>query len=128
MFVFRCRRLPCIPLSLLVSLHVTPVKHSLASLIDKQLTRKATLMFQDVLLFKLSNEHYLILLLFLFKSTQKCSRQNFPVQEKAYCPLTAPGAQYVFSRTSQQPISVRHDLKTSSCSHKIHNNIYISRI
>ena len=62
----------------------TPVRHSFASLLDKQLSRKATL-FQDVLLFELFQQTLPNPLLFSFKSTQKCSRQNLPVRKKAYC-------------------------------------------
>ena len=100
--------------SLLVSLHVyTSYKHSFASLIDKQLSRKATLMFQDVLLFELFQRTLPNPLLFSFKSTQKFSRQNLSVRKKAYCPLTVLGRQYTFFQTSQQPISMHHNLKTS---------------
>ena len=35
----------------------TPVRHSFALVIDKQLSRKATLMFQDVLLFHLFHKN-----------------------------------------------------------------------
>ena len=94
-------------------LHSLGVRHSFTSLIDKQLSRKATLMFQDVLLF----EHFQRTLpnpfLFSFKSTQKFSRQNLQVRKKAYSPLTAPGRATRFFLTSQQPISQRRELKTS---------------
>ena len=84
-------------LSLLIPLHVYIVMYSFASLIDKQLSRKATLMSQDVLLFELFQQTCLILFYFQFyKSTQKYSRQNLPVRKKAYCPLTAPGGAICF--------------------------------
>ena len=91
----------------------TVVRHSFASLIYKQLSRKATLMFQDMLLFELFQRTLPNPRLFLFKSTQKFSRQNLPVRIKAYCPLTTSKVQYAFFQTSQQPISVP-DKKTSS--------------
>ena len=50
--VFRCWRLPYLWVSWFRFMF-TLVRHSFASLIDKQLSRKATLMFWDVLLFEL---------------------------------------------------------------------------
>ena len=84
-FVFRCCRLPYLWVSWFRFMF-TLVRHSFASLIDKQLSRKATLMFQDVLLFELfqrtlPNPFFL----FSFKSTY--SRQNIQFRKKAYCPI-----------------------------------------
>ena len=56
-FVFRCCRLPYL-WACWCSFMFTPVRHSFPSLIDKQLSRKATLMFQDVLLSELSQKIY----------------------------------------------------------------------
>ena len=87
-----------------------PVKHSFASLIDKQLSIKATLMFQDVLLFELFQRTYLIL-----NQLRILSRQNVPGRKNMHCPLTAPRGQYAFSAPLvQQPVSLRHELKTNS--------------
>ena len=87
-----------------------PVKHSFASLIDKQLSIKATLMFQDVLLFELFQRTYLIL-----NQLRILSRQNVPDRKNMHCPLTAPRGQYAFSAPLvQQPVSLRHELKTNS--------------
>ena len=49
----------------------TLVRHSFASLIDTQLSRKATLMFHDVLLFELFHKNIPNPLIFSFKSTRK---------------------------------------------------------
>ena len=88
----------------------TLVRHPFALLIDKQLSRKATLIFQDVLLFELFQETYLIL--FYFHLTQF---KNIPAKTYRSGKLTKrPAEQYAFLRTSQQPISVCHGLKTSS--------------
>ena len=51
-FVFRCCRLPYLWVCWFRFMF-TLVRYSFSSLIDKQLSRKATLMFQDVLLFEL---------------------------------------------------------------------------
>ena len=141
----RCVRLQMLPSTLPLSFLVLLLvyicyRHSFSSLIDKQLSRKATLMFQDVLLFELFQLTLPNPFLFSLKSTQKFSRQNLQIRKKAYCPGTAPGTtsypvyfSYVSMReypgyetsqqpiqtsqpiwTSQQPISLRHDLKTSS--------------
>ena len=77
----------------------TLVRHSFAFLIHKQLSRKTTL-FQDVLLFKLLHKTYLIVFYFDFNQLR-----NFPA--KTYW----SGKKRI--ALSQQPISVRHDLKTS---------------
>ena len=90
MFVFRCCRLPYLWVSWFRFMF-TLVRHSFASLIDKQLSTKATLMFQDVLLFELFQRTLPNPFLFSFKSTLKFSRQNLQVRKKAYCPRTAPG-------------------------------------
>ena len=79
-FVFRCWRLPYLWVSWFRFM-LTLVRHSF-----KQLSRKATLMFQDVLLFELfqrtlPNPFFL----FSFKSTY--SRQNIQFRKKAYCPI-----------------------------------------
>ena len=79
-FVFRCCRLPYLWVSWFRFM-LTLVRHSF-----KQLSRKATLMFQDVLLFELfqrtlPNPFFL----FSFKSTY--SRQNIQFRKKAYCPI-----------------------------------------
>ena len=52
----------------------TPVRHSFALLIHKQLSRKATL-FQDVLLFELFHKTYLILFYFYLNQLR-----NFPAK------------------------------------------------
>ena len=69
-----------------------PGRHSFALLIDKQFSRKATLMFQDVIVWTFPR-NIPKPLLFSPKSAQKFSRQNLQllVHKKAYCPLTAPG-------------------------------------
>ena len=105
-FVFRCYRLPYLWGSWFRFMF-TLVTHSFASLIDKQLSRKATLYcFSMCFCSNFPNEDHLIPFYF---------RQNLQVHKKLYYPRTAPGGgQYAFFRTSQQPISVRHDLKTSS--------------
>ena len=83
-FIFRCWDL----LNLRVCWsRFTPIMST--PVIDKQFSRKATLT-SHMLLFELFQQTY-------------CTR-----------PLTVPEGQYTLSRTSQQPISVRHDLKTSS--------------
>ena len=111
-FIFRCCRLLWVSW---FSFMFTHVRHSFSSLIHKQLSRKATLMFQDVLLVELFQRTLPNPFLFSFKSTKKCSRQNLQVRKKAYCPLTALGEDNtLFFWTSQQPISVHHDLKISS--------------
>ena len=71
-------------------------------------------MLQDVLLFELFQRTLPNPFSFSFKSTYKFSHQNQQVRKKAYCPRTAPGGEYTFFQTSQQPIRVRHDLKTIS--------------
>ena len=73
------------PLSFLVSL-----RHLFPSLIYKQLSRKATLMFQDVLLFERFQRTLPNSFLFSFKSTYKFSCPNLQVRKKSYCPLTSP--------------------------------------
>ena len=108
-FVFRCCRLTYLR-ACWFRFMFTPVRHSFASLIDKQLSRKTTLMLQNVLLLELFHKNISNPLLFSSKSAQTFSRQNLPVWKKAYCSLTAPGRAIRFF----QPISVRHDLKTSS--------------
>ena len=72
-----------LPFTLPLSFMFTLVKHSIASLIDTQLSRKATLMFQDVLLFELFQRTLPNPLLFSFKSILKFSRQNLQVRKKA---------------------------------------------
>ena len=86
----------------------TSDRHSFASLIDTNLSRKATLMFQDMLLFQFFQQTYLILIYFHLN------------QLRNVCPLTAPGRQYVFFRTSQQPIRVRRSWPENKLSHIIH--------
>ena len=82
----RVQMLPFIfPLSFLVSL-----RHLFPSLIYKQLSRKATLMFQDVLLFERFQRTLPNSFLFSFKSTYKFSCPNLQVRKKSYCPLTSP--------------------------------------
>ena len=79
-------------------------------------------MFQDVLLFELFQRTLPNPFLCPFKSIEKRKSRKIPkksrknpekIPKNAYCALTAPGGQYAFLRTSQQPISVLHDLKTS---------------
>ena len=85
-----------------------PVRHSFASLIDKQLSIKATL--QDVLWFELFQRTYLIL-----NQLRIISRQNVLDRKNMHCPITAPRGQYTFSGPLvQQPVSLRHELKTNS--------------
>ena len=67
-FVFRCCRLSYLWVSWFRFMF-TLVRHSFASLIDKQLSRKATPMFQDVLLFELFQRTLPNPFLFSFKST-----------------------------------------------------------
>ena len=91
----RLQMLPFIlPLSCWFHFMFTAVRHSFASLRDKHLLRKATLMYQ------LFQRTYLILL-FSFKSTQKCSRQNLAVRKKKRKRIAVsqrPGGQYAFFR------------------------------
>ena len=86
----RCVRLQMLPftlhLNLLFRFMFTAVRHSFASLIDKQLSRKATLMFQDVLLFEhflknIPNTHNIS-----SKSIAKFSRQKLLVRKKSVQP------------------------------------------
>ena len=67
-FVFRCCHLPYLWVSWFRFMF-TLVRHSFASLIDKQLSRKETLMFQDVLLFELFQQTLPKPFLFSSKST-----------------------------------------------------------
>ena len=69
-FVFRCCRLTYLWVSWFRFMF-TLVRHSFASLIDTQLSRKATLMFHDVLLFELFHKNIPNPLIFSFKSTRK---------------------------------------------------------
>ena len=102
-----------------------PGRHSFALLIDKQFSRKATLMFQDVIVWTFPR-NIPKPLLFSPKSAQKFSRQNLQllVHKKAYCPLTAPGRAIRFfldlSATSQH----RHDLSHIIIIITIINNYY----
>ena len=80
----------------------TLVMHSFTSLIYKELSRKATLMFQDVLLFELLQRTLPNPFLFSFKSTKTISRQNLQVRKKAYYPRTAPGRAIRFLPLSNQ--------------------------
>ena len=66
----------------LVGFSSYPRWHSFASLIDKQLSRKATLMFQDVFNVRTFPTNIPNPLLFLSKSAQKFSRQNLLVRKK----------------------------------------------
>ena len=63
---------------------------------------------------KCSIKSYLNIPIFSFKSTQKFSGQNLQLRKKRVLPSQRPRGQYAFSRSSQQPISVRHEQKTSS--------------
>ena len=105
-FVFRCCRLPY-PRVSWFRFMFTLVRHSFASLIDKQLSRKTTLMFQDALLFKLFQRTLPHPFLFSFKSTFRTLNQIFALARRRQA------GQYAFFRTSRQPITVRHDLKTT---------------
>ena len=70
----------------------TSVRHSFASLTDKKRSRKATLMFQDVLLFEFVKETYLILIYFHLNQLRNVPAISY-LSGKAVCPLTAPGRQ-----------------------------------
>ena len=90
-FVFRCCSLTYLRAYWFSSMFTT-LSHSFASIINKQLSRKPILMFQDVLLFEIFHnfqQTYLILFYFLPKSAQKCYHQNLPNRKKGYCPLTS---------------------------------------
>ena len=82
-FVFRCCRLPYVR-ACWFRFMFTLVGHSFASLIDKELSRKPTLMFQDVLLFEPFQRTYLILFYFHFKWAQEFSRQKSSVLPTLY--------------------------------------------
>ena len=62
----------------------TPFRYSFASLIDQQLSRKATLMFLDVLSLELFQQIYLFLFYFHLNQLGNFSRQNLTVRKKAY--------------------------------------------
>ena len=110
MFVFRCCRLPYLVIGLSSCLH--PYKAFIClAYIDKQLSRKATLMSQDVLLVEPFHPTYLNLFYFKLNQLRDFPGKTYRGSEKSVL-LSAPGGQYTFFRTTQQPISVRHDLKS----------------
>ena len=119
-FVFRCCRLPYLWVSWFRFMF-TLVRHSFASLINKQLSRKATLIFQDVLLFELFQRTLLNPFLYSFKSTfwfdlnQLFPVKTYRIRKKAYYPHTAPGRAIRFfpdlSATNQRaPITMKTSL------------------
>ena len=112
-FVFRCCRLPYLWVSW-SRFMFAPVRHSFASLIYKQLSKKATLMFQAVLLFELFQRTYLIPFYFHINQLRNFPAKTYSSEKKRIVLAQRQGGQYAFFRTSQQPISVRHELKTSS--------------
>ena len=93
----RCVRLQMLPFTLpypLVSWSrcmFTLVRHSFASLIDKQLSRKATVMFQDVLSFELFQRTLPNPFLFSFKSIQKFKK----TQENLKVPISYLGILHI---------------------------------
>ena len=98
-FVFRCCRLPYL-WACWFRFMFTSVRHSFASLIDKQLSRQATLLFQDVLLFELFQWTYIILFLFSFESTLTFSRPNLSGSKKSVLPSHSAGRTCAFSDPS----------------------------
>ena len=112
-FVFRCCRLTYLWVSW-SRFMFAPVRHSFASLIYKQLSKKATLMFQDVLLFELFQRTYLIPFYFHINQLRNFPAKTYGSVKKRIAQRTEGNTQYAFSWTSRQPISVRHELKTSS--------------
>ena len=109
--VFNCCRLPYL-WATWFCFNFALVMHSFALLKDKQLSIKATWMFHNACY--CSNvpiKAYLIL--FYFHLNQF---RNFPSKihrsgEKRIALSQRLGGRYAFLQTSQQPISVRHDLK-----------------
>ena len=90
--------------SFLVSLHVYTRQAfiCLAYTVYKQLSRKATLMFQD-----------LIPSYFHLNQLRNSPTKTYRSVKKRITLSQRPGGQYAFFRTSQQPISVPHDQKTT---------------
>ena len=92
----------------------TSDRHSFASLIDTNLSRKATLMFQDMLLFQFFQQTYLILIYFHLNQLRNVPAISY-LSGKAVCPLTArEGNRFFSGRLSNQSECAGHDLKTSS--------------
>ena len=75
----------------------TPVKHLFASLIDKQLSRKATVMLQDVLLFDVFQQTYLIFFYFHLNVLRNVPAKTYRSGKKRIAFSQRPGGQIRFS-------------------------------
>ena len=112
-FVFRCCSLTYLRAYWFSSMFTT-LSHSFASIINKQLSRKPILMFQDVLLFEIFQQTYLILFYFYLNQLRNVTTKTYQTGKKRIAISHRPRGQYEFFQTSQRPISMRYDLKVSS--------------
>ena len=93
----------------------TSVRHSFASLIDKKLSRKATLMFQDVLLFEFVKQTYLILIYFHLNQLRNVPAKSYLSGKRQFAlSQRREGNRFFSGCLSNQSQCAGHDLKTSS--------------